>query len=226
MRHIIKGAEPDFFRDWKASGNADWKPSWDGLREPEKPKLKRLLIRVQGSLCCYCAERITESNGHIEHVKPKDTRYFPELALAYDNLLACCEGGASDAPPRQIHCDREKGNWYDEKLFISPLDPDCETAFRFTGRGEIIPNENHRRRQAAETTIQKLRLDCEKLTRARRSAIDGALAGLTREEVDDYFGKLLDLDTRNRQLQQVPEPADNELPPFLPVLLHVMSPVT
>lgn len=225
MRHIIKGAEPDFFRDWKASGNADWQPSWENLRDPEKPKLKKLLISIQGSLCCYCTERITETNSHIEHVRPKDRQFFPELALTYENLLACCEGGASDAPPREIHCDQEKGNWYDERLFISPLDPDCENVFRFTGRGEILPDEKHDRHEAAEATIKRLRLDCRKLTRARRSAIDGALTGLTSAEVDQYYRILLELDARNRQAQQAPEPVpDDELPPFLPVLLHVMSP--
>lgn len=224
MRYISKASEPEFFRDWKDSGNADWTPSWDGLQKPEKPKLQRLLIRNQGSLCCYCAERITESTSHIEHVKPKDRQFFPELELAYGNLLAVCDGGASDKPPRQIHCDQKKSNWYDERFFISPLDPDCEAAFRFTGRGEMIPDEKHHRKEAAQTTITNLNLDCEKLTRARRRVIDGLLTTLTSEQLDDYYLSLRELDARNRAAQIAPESATEELPPFLPALLHVLAP--
>jgi uncharacterized protein (TIGR02646 family) len=226
MRHIKKGAEPKFFRDWKDSGNADWQPSWEDLQKPEKPELHRLLLSFQGSLCCYCAARITEATSHIEHVRPKDQQRFPELELEYGNLLACCEGGASDTPPRQMHCDRMKDNWYDEHHFISPLNPECEAVFRFTGRGEIIPDDNHPRKDAAETTIRVLNLGCAKLTRARREVIDGVLAALTSDDIDEYYRKLCELDARNRAAQVAPEAFEEELPPFLPALLHVLAPAS
>jgi uncharacterized protein (TIGR02646 family) len=226
MRHIQKGDEPDFFREWKEGAGENWEPSWSTLQKPEKPELHRLLIGTQGALCCYCTERISELTSHIEHIRPKDPKRFPELALAYDNLLACCNGGARDTPPRQLHCDQIKSNWYDETLFISPLDPECEAVFRFTGRGEIIADDQHDRQVAAETTIKKLNLDCEKLNRSRREAIDAALSGLTAEQIETYYQKLRDLDSRQRAAQREPGLTNDELPPFLPALLHVLSPAS
>ena len=37
MKHIIKRAEPKEFQEWKAKANADWQPTYDDLRDPEKP---------------------------------------------------------------------------------------------------------------------------------------------------------------------------------------------
>lgn len=87
--------------------NEDWKPSWDGLRAPEKSELHEALLREQDFICCYCGMRINRETSHIEHLKPRTT--YPELALEYSNLLASCQGESEEPPPEPVHCGHKKG---------------------------------------------------------------------------------------------------------------------
>ena len=166
MKYIDKGNEPPEMLVWKAQACDDWQPTWDGLANPERTKLREALIAEQGFICCYCQSRITDrTDSHIEHYKPRSA--FPAEQLNYDNLHASC------ANPQ--HCDGKKGDWYDTSLMISPLESDCEAQFSFTSRGEIRASETAARKKAAEAMISKLELNCDSLTRRRREAIDGIL---------------------------------------------------
>jgi uncharacterized protein (TIGR02646 family) len=143
------------------------------MRNPIKSVVHRALLKEQGHICCYCGGSIREANSHIEHLRPKSL--FPRLDLEYSNLLACCQGDTQDPPPKQIHCGHKKGDWYDETLMVSPLSPDCESYFRYTSFGEILPTEDSAKRDAAEATIFHLGLECSKLTAARKRALDSVL---------------------------------------------------
>ncbi|NES72988.1 MAG: TIGR02646 family protein, partial [Okeania sp. SIO2D1] len=76
------------------------------------------------------------------------------------------------------HCGVKKADWYDEKLMVSPLENHCSDFFIYTGSGEILPTNVLERKKAAETTIDKLGLDIDKLNAMRREAIDGILEAL------------------------------------------------
>ncbi|NEP57986.1 MAG: TIGR02646 family protein [Symploca sp. SIO2G7] len=76
------------------------------------------------------ADKEESDSCHIEHLKPQEK--FPQLALDYNNLLASCQAERSKNPPPPLRCGYKKDNWYDEKLFVSPLQPDCESFFRYT----------------------------------------------------------------------------------------------
>ncbi len=132
MKYIVKGAEPTFFRDWKAppGGDPDWQPGWDDLAQGDKiarkvqGKLQEVLLREQGWLCCYCCIRIEKGTSHIEHIQSRVKYKAQQLAFA--NLLASCYGvtvaGAQEASPekegsRGNHCGPHKGN---QPLQVTP----------------------------------------------------------------------------------------------------------
>lgn len=171
MKWIKKSEEPENFKGWKSQANEDWQPTWDELRSPEKPQLHESLLQEQGYLCCYCQRRIELKNSHVEHFKPRT--HYPELALDYHNLLASCqeERKKNEPPPKPTHCGHYKKDWYDPELLVSPLEKNCEQSFRYTELGEIRPNSDPNFKQAAETTIEKLGLNIDKLRAMRQEAI-------------------------------------------------------
>jgi len=163
LRPITKSAEPAALAAWRASGNADWQPSYADLRQPLKGAVRDALLAEQAHVCCYCERRVeADGDSHIEHLVPQSAR--PDLALDYGNLLCSCSA-------RQ-HCGHERG---DTELPVHPLQNDCNQVFDFGSDGSIAARANMRP-AAAECTIQALGLDAATLRDRRRRAIDAFLA--------------------------------------------------
>ena len=171
MKYINKGEEPKSFTDWKQQANDDWQPSWENFRNPEKASTHNSLLQEQGFICCYCNRRISRDNSHIEHLKPR-ARYS-HLELDYTNLLASCQRERERKEP--LHCGAKKDEWYDEDLMVSPLDINCNEFFKYTEDGQILPTEVVDKKIAAETTIEKLDLNIDKLQDMRSKAIEAIL---------------------------------------------------
>ncbi|WP_288367812.1 retron system putative HNH endonuclease [uncultured Alcanivorax sp.] len=186
MKYVEKRHEPEAFAQWKALANEDWQPTYGDLSGDPKVSVKRSLMREQGYLCCYCERRLTEDDSHIEHFQPQsDPAVDP---LDYDNLLCSCQNQIKKGKPR--HCGNLKGDWYDPELLVSPLDPDCESRFRFKGDGLIKPADKHDR--AARETITRLGLDIPKLNDLRASVIDPFLEdSLTQDELHRFVSGYL-----------------------------------
>ncbi len=166
MKYIEKGVEPRALTDWKALENENWQPMYEDLRGVEKSAVREALFDEQGGICCYCERRLTDADSHIEHFHPQsDLTVDP---LDYGNLLYSCQDQLKKGEPR--HCGNRKGEWFDEDLLISPLDPDCENAFAYSGDGGIRPTDDNN--SAAKTTIEKLELDIDKLRDRRKRAIE------------------------------------------------------
>ena len=206
MRFIKKGQEPQFFAEWKAKENDDWKPVYSNLQKPEKPKVLDALLEEQGYTCCYCGMSITKDISHIEHLQPQneknpDLSKDKDLALAIDfsNLLASC--GFSDKSKMSAseykdflhcleHCGCKRGN---EPLAVSPLQPDCNGFFRYLyvdDELEIIPTKEPDKQQLATDTIKTLNLNYSRLMAMRGEAIKGsleAIEGLTQEEIEIFI---------------------------------------
>ncbi len=89
------------------------------------------------------------------------------LIIEQGGLCCYCERPLEKGDSR--HCGNSKGNWFDTKLLISPLDSSCENRFTFTGNGKIQPTSIND--QAAHTTIEKLNLDIAKLNALRMNAL-------------------------------------------------------
>ena len=168
MKHIVKNQEPQEFIDWKNNANENWQPTYDNLQNPEKGILYHSWLEEQGYICCYCERELKENDYHIEHLRPKDRTLFPELQLDYSNLLCSCQRNNQRKTP--LHCGNSKGNWFDETLLISPLDPTCEDQFIYSYDGHIYPSDEGN--LAAITTIEKLKLDIDKLIDLRKNVIE------------------------------------------------------
>jgi uncharacterized protein (TIGR02646 family) len=189
MKHIEKNAEPPVLTDWKARANEDWQPDYADLRGDIKKAVKEALMDEQGYICCYCEQRLTDSDSHIEHFKPQsDPAVDP---LDYGNLLCSCQNQVKKGEPR--HCGILKEDWFDPDRLISPLSIDCESRFAYTGNGEIKPADTHD--PSAEETIKKLGLDIPKLNDMRAKSIEPFLEdNLTVEDMRTFVSGYLSRD--------------------------------
>ena len=187
MKHINKSSEPESFGSWKAD-NPD--KTYALFPRKEKKTLKKKLIQEQGGICCYCEQSIILSNSHIEHFRPQDT--YKGLSLDYNNLLCSCQKEPDKETP--LHCGHRKGNWFEEDLLVSPLDPSCEDRFHFTDDGRIFPAVPDD--EVAAETIKRLALDIPALSSARKAVIEAiygldANTPLTREELQQVIQEYL-----------------------------------
>ncbi|MDF5738367.1 retron system putative HNH endonuclease [Nostoc sp. S13] len=106
----------------------------------------------------------------MEHLKP---RYpYTELVLEYTNMLASCQRERERKEP--LHCGSKKDYWYDEDLMVSPINANCEEFFKYTDDGQILATDNSKK-LAAETTIDKLGLNIDKLKDLRAKALEPIL---------------------------------------------------
>lgn len=193
MKHIIKRGEPRAFLDWKALANEDWAPTFDDLAGETKKAVKGALMLEQGYICCYCERRLSDDDSHIEHFQPQnDPAVDP---LDFSNLLCSCQNRIKKGEPR--HCGSLKSEWFDRKLLVSPLTPDCENRFAFTGDGFIKPTDVDD--EAAAQTIKNLGLDIPKLNALRAKAIEPFLDdSLSNEDIQAFVSGYLHRDTSGR----------------------------
>ena len=193
MKHIIKGDEPEAFHDWKALANKDWQPTYDNLRGDEKKAVKKNLMVEQGHICCYCERELLDYDSHIEHLRPQSD---PEVdSLDYSNMVCSCQDQVKKGDPR--HCGNLKDNWFDNDLFISPFDENCENNFTYThdGKIQVLPQDNN----AAQQTIIKLGLNIPKLNALREKAIEPFLdEDLDADDVARFVSGYLEKDAQGR----------------------------
>lgn len=184
MKYIQKQEEPSSLKEWKKQANENWKPSYETLGKTLKDSIKKALMKEQGYLCCYCEQRVTidDNSSHIEHFRPQnDPTVDP---LDFFNMLCSCQNQLQKGEPR--HCGKLKDKWFDENNLISPLDPNCETRFKFTSDGYIQPRKEED--NAALITIEKLGLDIPKLRALRRQVIEPFLdETLSTEEIQLFL---------------------------------------
>lgn len=166
MKHIVKDQNTPDFDKWKASANDDWQPTYEDLSGTIKEEVKNSLIKEQGYICCYCERRLTDDGSHIEHFNPQSNNAVNPLD--YANMLCSCQNQLEQGEPR--HCGHLKGDWFDNQLLVSPLDPDCEGHFTYTADGKIQPAEKSD--DSARMTIEKLGLNVNKLNALRKKAIE------------------------------------------------------
>jgi len=178
MKYIQKQAEPSTLTEWKQKSSDDWQPSYEKLGNALKDTIKQALMVEQGYLCCYCEQRVTLEDSHIEHFRPQSDLTVD--SLDFSNMLCSCQKQLKKGEPR--HCGNLKENWFDKRTLISPLDPHCETRFKFTADGYIQPRNIND--YSALTTIEKLGLDIPKLRDLRKKALEPFLDDtLSLEEV-------------------------------------------
>lgn len=199
MKRIYKNDEPQEILQWKSKfKNKNGRvPRYSDLNEvenlPHKIFLKNSLISEQGHICCYCCKPIDTKNSHIEHIRPKERDEYRAISLEYENLLASCQGYHD----REENCGHSKDNAFNEELFVSPLEENCESLFEFSNRGKIKAVDGNER---AGYTIELLNLDTEQLNAARTEAmwVSGAMDELTEDECQKLLDKFQSVDERGR----------------------------
>lgn len=198
MKRIIKNLEPEALSNWKHSDDPGWNPSWAALPSAIKRSLRDALLIEQGYLCCYCETGIIENDCHIEHLRPQ--KKFPDLDIDYQNLLASCQPGDNEnEKPEPRHCGHKKDRWFVQDLMISPLSPDCETRFRYTGAGDIYPDDEND--LAARETISRLGLNIDLLRAQRHKAIRAMrIDDLTNQDIQQLIFHINERDEDGRFL--------------------------
>ena len=199
MKTIYKNDEPQEILQWKSKfKNKNGRvPRYSDLNEvenlPHKILLKDSLLSEQGHICCYCCKPIDTKNSHIEHIRPKERDEYRAISLEYENLLASCQGYHD----REENCGHSKDNAFNEELFVSPLEENCESLFEFSNRGKIKAVDGNER---AGYTIELLNLDTEQLNAARTEAmwVSGAMDELTEDECQKLLDKFENVDERGR----------------------------
>lgn len=160
---ITKGAEPNSLTQHRAQVHSDYD------NYAQKDELRTALVSEQKGLCCYCTGRIrSESNAmKIEHWQCQAT--YPNLQLAYGNLLGACLGGEGKSPDQQ-HCDTRKAN---RNLRWNPASTAhvIETRLRFLVDGTVESVDQEFNTQLSEV----LGLNLSYLKSSRKAVLDSVL---------------------------------------------------
>ncbi|MCW6050360.1 TIGR02646 family protein [Lyngbya sp. CCAP 1446/10] len=183
MKYIKKGKEPQDFSDWKATQKSlGVNYGYKNLQNPEKGAVHSYLLSEQGYICCYCCQRVEQSNSHIEHLAPQ-SKTDSELSLDYTNMLGSC----GRVPNWPEYCGNKKQNI---AIAVSPLKSNCEDFFSYSSTGEILPTTNNLDEEKdAEITIKVLGLNHYDLTQGRIQALE-ALKGMTTQEEAELLGEV------------------------------------
>lgn len=134
MKRIIKGNAPDFWSSYiRRNPNhkyADLDHTADG--RAVRNELREHLAKGQMNICCYCCCQLSPDNTHNEHIKPESK--YDQFTMDYENIVASCTRGKNAS---RFTCGMKKGNDYDEHLFVSPLEENCDSHFIFYSNGSI-----------------------------------------------------------------------------------------
>ncbi|MDZ8069728.1 MAG: hypothetical protein RMY64_29660 [Nostoc sp. DedQUE08] len=227
MRWIQKKNEPHELTEWRIRYAKDNNFGYDLMRQDKNVTkvVTESLVEEQGWLCAYSGMRIEsyqdiENNGtkyhvwccHIDHVKAQDYCTAEETVI-YINMVASYPGpNYENELPYGGHKKRNWPNYNkgEQNLFVSPLDPSCETRFVFDFQGNIKHNDGD---TAAKTTIEKLGLNSIDLRKERRGRIQGTLGLKNDLPIKDARIRLRKLKSQNQ----------GRLEPFCFVLIQVLE---
>ncbi len=176
MKHIVKGSEPESLTIHCGKEHSNY----DNYRD--KDVLRNSLIDEQGSICCYCMQRINKLGMKIEHWASQ--KKYPAKQLEYNNLLASCDGGEGYSKHLQ-HCDTRKG---EDDITINPADKahNCEDFIFYGSGGNIYSNDNQINKDLDKT----LNLNLQTLCNNRKAVLDGLIDGLRRQRPDGTWTRM------------------------------------
>jgi uncharacterized protein (TIGR02646 family) len=186
MRYIQKQNPPRLFTEWIQKNKHDINFGYNLLRKDTEviQSLSDILLKEQYYLCAYTGLRLDDSNFHIEHLKPQQHCERGE-DVDYKNLVACYPGpNRTNKLPYGAH---KKDNWpspEEERIFITPLNPVCESKFQFTKDGKVNGVD-----YSANMTIEKLALNHYELENLRKSSLTPLLK-LKRDEAAKRLSKM------------------------------------
>lgn len=168
--------------------------SWDSWRGDKKRQTVEALAASQGYVCAYCESRLVpaappreESACHGEHIVPISHPSGAGRQFDWDNLVASCRKEFAQGEAK--YCGHARGDWYEEMMFVHPLDVRCESAFVFSALGEVSPAAGEME-AAAQETITRLGLNDSRLVQRRRDALSAYIGMLFLDGVSPDVSEL------------------------------------
>jgi len=195
MKFIRKTSEPpEDLVAWKSQNPG---MGWEDFKGRDTcNNLRDILLKEQGYICCYCERETDKDRGHFEHIMPRSYKTDGGIEegrqreLDYHNIVFSCpkDNKPFDEKGDKTTCGHPRGDWYDESQFVTPLQENCESAFRYKNDGTIVPADGSDSEKARET-IERLKLNGEPLegelepflVRERKTTIDGLWSIWTEE---------------------------------------------
>ena len=165
MKTIVRNPSPSCIANQKAnqpwdtfSGTACYVTVSDSLRDE------------QYHICCYCEEKLSNGNNHVEHMEPRSAKPQRKYdTYDYANLAASCNGGTVE------HCGHFKDNKHknpgyswDPTKFSTPHSPNTHTLFEYLQNGRVIPASGSNQ-GCAEYMIGYLGLNSARLEERRKA---------------------------------------------------------
>lgn len=201
MRTIQKGPAPATLTRHRQQPHANYDNYAD------KQGLRAALVAEQRGVCCYCQSRIRAMPAEMKIEHWQCQADFPELQLAYRNLLGACLG-AKDRPREDQHCDSSKGN---RALCFSVCDPErpVERHLNFLGDGRVQSDDG----AVNEALDRVLNLNWHRLVANRKGVLEAFKQRL-------QAGHKLD---PVRELRKWDGSQDGDLPEFAQVIVYWLN---
>ena len=141
--------------------------TWDQFKEGRE-LLRQHLKTEQFGLCAYSEISLNEYGFHVEHIKPKSI--YNKLRFDHHNLSASAPENQADVDKQALFGGHKKASNYDENLFISPTENNCQRYFQYSPNGDIAPNNNLSTTdtERAKYTIECLGLQSSRLLKNKR----------------------------------------------------------
>lgn len=191
MIHIEKTPYPEFVDFIERN-----KPqNWDALDATVRINTRKyILVEEQGNQCAYTELPVEyeKNSSHIEHLKRKDSAFFPELTFEWTNLFVSCNASDFGGKHKDDTYLRRKGK-ADNALILNPATENPADFFELKSWGELTIKENlnDTDRRKAETTIDAFNLNHNSLIQRRTEMIqrvkDYKSGGLDDEMIIEYL---------------------------------------
>jgi uncharacterized protein (TIGR02646 family) len=157
----------------------------------DRDEFRRIVVKEQGFICCYCMKIITMNNSTIEHFLP-ESLYKEEVANYYNLFLSC--NYSKGKPKKFHHCDTSDGAKAEKIIPKYISHPKCETFFAYNAIGEILPYcefksidsciKNYKEltdeQKMVLATIEVLKLNVDSLKENRKEVYDENLENIVK----------------------------------------------
>ncbi|KAF0131817.1 MAG: hypothetical protein FD155_341 [Bacteroidetes bacterium] len=161
--------------------------NWEGLDAVVRTNTRKYILENEQSNQCAYTELPLEyekNNSHIEHLKRKDSAFFPELTFKWTNLFVSCNSDDFGGKYKDEKYLKGKTK-ADNALIINPALENPNEYFELTYWGELTIKDDLQEiaKTKAEETIKAFYLNHNSLQDRRREMI---------QSVNDYKNGGLD----------------------------------
>lgn len=187
MRTIQKGPQPPCLVEYQAaSRRAVPRPKFDDVLGPCKDALRQALVRDQGSVCCYCMDRIRADRASMKVAHWQSQHLHPDRVFDFANLFGACLG-SKDKPRNRQHCDTYQG----DRDFHTQLDHPTlriERLVRYTRKGRVSAPDDPKLNSEID---EVLNLNEDDLCRKREDVLNGFLDAMRRRHAGPWSEAVL-----------------------------------